>query len=344
MTTRILYLDDSGKPESQHASRAVVLGGFAIDAEEYATLARRILGAKGRFYPGRGVPQKWEIKSADIIKPNPWRRRKNRDFCAEVVRLLRVCGSTTYTTTIDKGRLNHPMRLSTSMPLQLQILAEHFGAECEMLGCTGMIIADWSGHQHDQHASECVASFVASCRLPLHPTVYYGSSHSTQAIQVADLLAGIRRRHAEGAYVWRPSTQNWRRFGRRASSAQPASSVRGRTTSPPSERTSRGCGIVAVSRVRLVGACAECNRSTRGHGASDRTRSLLFGSTSCASPPSRICFGLAGSPARSRASPETVTRRPHPPGSGRSARARPVVAAGRCAGAGSALCRRSGLR
>jgi hypothetical protein len=198
VSTRILYLDDSGKPESQHASRAVVLGGFAIDAQHYVTLSRRILGAKGRFYPGRGIPQNWEIKSADIIKPNPWRRRKNRDFCVEVVRLLRASGATTYTVTIDKSRMNHPMALSTSMPLQLQILAEHFAAECETLGRTGIIIADWSGHQHDQHASECVASFVASCRLPLHPAVYYGSSHSTQAIQVADLLAGVRRRRAEG--------------------------------------------------------------------------------------------------------------------------------------------------
>jgi hypothetical protein len=60
MMTRILYLDDSGKPESQHASRAVVLGGFAIDAERYATFARRIHGAKGRFYPGRGIPQNWD--------------------------------------------------------------------------------------------------------------------------------------------------------------------------------------------------------------------------------------------------------------------------------------------
>jgi Protein of unknown function (DUF3800) len=198
MRTRILYLDDSGKPERQHVSRAVVLGGFAIDAEHYPTLSRRILGAKGHFYPGRGIPQNWEIKSADIIKPNPWRRRKNRDFCSELVRLLRGTGATVYTATINKSRMNHPMTLSTSMPLQLQILAEHFAAECETLGRTGMVIADWSGHQYDQHASECVASFVASCRLPLHPAVYYASSQSAQAIQVADLLAGVRRRYAEG--------------------------------------------------------------------------------------------------------------------------------------------------
>lgn len=196
--TRILYLDDSGKPESQHASRAVVLAGFAIDAERYPALSRRILGAKGRFYPGRGIPQSWEIKSSDIIKPNPWRRRKNRDFCSEVVRLLRVSRATTYAVTIAKSRMNHPMTLSTSVPLQLQILAEHFAAECETLRRTGIVIADWSGHQHDQHVSECVASFVASCGLPLHPAVYYGSSHSTQAIQVADLIAGVRRRRAEG--------------------------------------------------------------------------------------------------------------------------------------------------
>jgi hypothetical protein len=197
VSTRILYIDDSGKPEQQHSSRAVVLAGFAIDAEEYPKLSRRILGAKGRFFGGRGLPQKWEIKSPEIIKPNPWKRAKNRRFCEEIVRLLGTSGATTYSVTIDKTVMKHAMTLSTSMPLQMQILAEHFAAECQALGRTGMLISDWSGHQHDQHASQCVASFVASYRLPLHPGVYYGSSHSIEAIQVADLLAGVRRRSQE---------------------------------------------------------------------------------------------------------------------------------------------------
>jgi hypothetical protein len=153
------------------------------------------------------------IKSADIIKPNPWRRRKNRDFCAEVVRLLRVSGATTYAVTIEKGRMNHPMALSTSMPLQLQILAEHFAAECETLGRVGMIIADWSGHQHDQHASECVASFVASCaclctppftmEAPTRPK-RYRSQTSSPAYGAGAQKAMMR---------WRPLTRSWPRFG-----------------------------------------------------------------------------------------------------------------------------------
>jgi hypothetical protein len=198
MSTRILYIDDSGKPEPQHESRAVVLAGFAIDAEDYGALSRRILGAKRAFYPGRGQPQSWEIKSPQIIKPNPWKRKKNQGFCDEVVRLLSNIGASTYAATVEKHRMHHPMTLATSMPLQLQILAEHFAAECQTMGRTGMLISDWSGHQHDQHASQCVASFVASCHLPLHPAVYYGSSHSVEGIQVADLIAGIRRRASEG--------------------------------------------------------------------------------------------------------------------------------------------------
>ncbi len=198
MSTRILYIDDSGKPEQQHASRAVALAGFAINSEDYGTLARRVLGAKKTFYPGRGLPHRWEIKSHEIIKPNPFKRAKNRRFCDEIVRLLTAMGATTYSATIDKKIMKHPMRLSTSMPLQLQILAEHFAAECNALGRIDLLISDWSGHQHDQHASRCVASFVASCQLPLHPAVYYGSSHSIEGIQVADLIAGIRRRATEG--------------------------------------------------------------------------------------------------------------------------------------------------
>jgi hypothetical protein len=156
--TRILFLDDSGKPDAAHASRAVVIGGFAIDAAEYPTFSRRILGAKN-FYPGRGVPQAWELKSSAVIKPNPWKRLKNRSLCAEVARL---------------------------------------GAECGALGRMGMVVADWSSHQQDQHASRCVASFVASRGIQVHPGVYYASSHSNEGIQASDLLAGVRRRVAEG--------------------------------------------------------------------------------------------------------------------------------------------------
>jgi hypothetical protein len=196
--TRILYVDDSGKPDAGHASKAVVLAGFAIDAEEYPTFSRRILGAKKAFHPARGLPQAWEIKSSDMIKPNPWNRAKNRKFCAEVLRLIKTSGGTAYSVTIVKANMNHAMTLATTTPLQLQALAEHFAAECQSLGRMGLIVADWSGHRYDQHASQCVASFVASGGMPLHPGVCYRSSRSIEGIQVADLIAGVRRRTVEG--------------------------------------------------------------------------------------------------------------------------------------------------
>ena len=198
MRTRILFLDDSGKPDSGHPSQAVVIAGLSIDADLYPTLSRRILGAKGRFFPSRGVPQAWELKSSQIIKPNPWKRSKNRKFCDELVRLARTLGGTAYSATIVKANMNHPMSLETTMPLQLQALVEHFDAECQALGRMGMVVADWSSHQHDQHASRCIASFVASRGLMFHPGVYYASSHSNEGVQAADIIAGVRRRAVEG--------------------------------------------------------------------------------------------------------------------------------------------------
>lgn len=169
MRTRLLFLDDSGKPDASHVSEVVAIAGFAIDSDRYPDFSRRILGAKARFYPGRGVPQAWELKSSRIIKPNPWKRAKNRAFCQELVRLIDVMGGSCFATTIDKRRLNHPMVLGTTMPLQ-----------------------------HDQHASQCVASFCASRQLLVHPGVYYASSHANEAIQVADVIAGVHRRAEEG--------------------------------------------------------------------------------------------------------------------------------------------------
>ncbi|HVE47893.1 MAG TPA: DUF3800 domain-containing protein [Acidimicrobiales bacterium] len=193
-----MYLDDSGKPDTNHVSGAVVIGGFAIDADLYPTFSRRFLGAKGRFFPQRGVPQAWEAKSTDIVKPNPWKRSKNRNFSFEVARIVETMAGTAFSATIIKSRMNHPMTLATTMPLQLQCLVEHFDTECRALGRTGMVVADWSSHHHDSHASQCVASFAASQGLTVHPCVYYASSHSSEGIQAADLIAAVRRRAAEG--------------------------------------------------------------------------------------------------------------------------------------------------
>jgi hypothetical protein len=198
MTSRVLFLDDSGKPDANHASNAVVIAGFSLPSGHVATLSRRVLGAKNKFHPKRGHPASWEVKAADFIKPNPWNRKKNRDFAEELVRIVAELGGTAYSVTIDKSKMINPMSLTQTMPLMLHGLVEHFEAECRYHSETGLIVADWSSHQADQHASRSVASYVASRRFDLHPSVYYASSTATEAVQVADLFAGARRRIAEG--------------------------------------------------------------------------------------------------------------------------------------------------
>lgn len=197
-STRVLFLDDSGKPSASDTSRAVVIGGFSIPSQNVRTLDRRIAGAKARFYPNRGDPGKWELKARRTINPNPWNRAKNRSFVKEILRILGQLDATVYTVTIDKRRLHHDMTLDTTTPLQLQALVEHFAVECAQHRETGMIVSDWSNHSLDAHASVCVATYVISRRLFLHPSMYYANSRTSHAIQVADLVSGIRRRSEEG--------------------------------------------------------------------------------------------------------------------------------------------------
>ena len=197
-STRVLFLDDSGKPSFQDATRAVVIGGFSIPSADVPILSRRIAGAKSHFYAERGDPGKWEVKAIRTIRRDFWSRSKNRNFLAEVVRILNQLQCTVYTVSIDKCRMHHPMTLKTTMPLQLQVLVEHFAVECGALGEMGLIVSDWSSHGLDAHASKSVASFVITRQLPLHPTVYYANSLSSHAIQIADLVAGTRRRAIEG--------------------------------------------------------------------------------------------------------------------------------------------------
>ena len=196
--TTVLFLDDSGKPAARDSSGAVVIGGFAIPSANVPTLSRRVGGAKSRYFRHLGDPSTWEIKAARTVAPNKLRRSKNRRFLGEVMRTLSDLDCTAYTVSIDKSRMHHDLALTTTMPLQLQALAEHFAVECAARDETGLIVSDWSSHDLDAHASKCVASFVSARDLPLHPGVYYADSLSSHAIQVADLVAGIRRRAIEG--------------------------------------------------------------------------------------------------------------------------------------------------
>ena len=197
--SRVLFVDDSGKPDANHQSHYVVLGGLALPSNEVTTFTRRVQAAKGRLLAKRGRPSDWECKSADFLKPNPWKRAVNREFCREVARIASGVGATVYSVSICKAAMHNPMGLKQTMPLMMQVLAEHFAAECEDLNATGIIVSDWSAQHLDEHLSSCVGSYVATQGLALHPSVYYASSRATVPIQVADLVAGATRMRAEGA-------------------------------------------------------------------------------------------------------------------------------------------------
>lgn len=196
--TRFLFLDDSGHPAPNYGSGAVVIGGVSVASGDVTTLSRRLLGAKSRIFPRRGQPASWEIKATDTIRPNRWKRAKNRELASEVVRILRGLGCTTYTATITKSGMKHPMSQHATMPLQIQCLMEHFAVECSLHGEVGAVVMDRSEQSLDAHTSRGAANYITSQGLSLHPGVYYADSVASQAIQAADLVAGTRRRAAEG--------------------------------------------------------------------------------------------------------------------------------------------------
>ena len=198
MSTRVLFLDDSGKPSLRHSSTAVVIGGFSVPSQHVAALSAEIAEAKLRFFRNRGDPAKWELKSKRTIVPRAWKRAGVRGFLSDLTRMLDRFDCTAYAVSVDKRRMHHQMSLPTMMSWQVQVLVEHFAAECAAGDETGIVVSDWSNHQLDAHVSRSVGSFVIARSLPLHPTVYYANSTSSHAIQVADLIAGIHRRSIEG--------------------------------------------------------------------------------------------------------------------------------------------------
>lgn len=194
----MLFLDDSGKPTPNHSTGAIVIGGFAVGSGQIGSFSRRLSGAKSRCFPNRGPSAAWELKSTDLIKPNALKRSANRSMVEETIKILALLGCTTYSATINKARMRHVMAKTTTAPLLLQALIEHFAVECAQRRETGIVVMDRSSAKLDAHATRCVTSYVAAHGLPLHPALYFADSASVPEIQAADLIAGIRRRSSEG--------------------------------------------------------------------------------------------------------------------------------------------------
>ena len=125
-------------------------------------------------------------------------RKRNRLLAQEVIRILEGVACTVYSASITKVNIHHQMAQKTTMPLLLQALVHHFAVECDRSREIGLMVVDRSSPKLDAHASHCVASYVTPRGLPLHPTVYYADSMTSQAVQVADLISGARRRSLEG--------------------------------------------------------------------------------------------------------------------------------------------------
>ena len=196
--TRMLYLDDSGAISFNHSSGAVVIGGFSIASTRVPKLTVRVAGAKAHHFPRRGSPHQWEMKSTDLLTPKGWRNRKNQALVLEVIRILGGLDCTTYTASINKAKMHHSMATKTSLPMQMQRLVEHFAVECAYRGEIGLVVMDRSDNRLDAHASHCVASYVTSKNLPLHPVVHYVDSMTSEPTQAADLISAIRRRTIAG--------------------------------------------------------------------------------------------------------------------------------------------------
>jgi hypothetical protein len=196
---RFLYLDDSGKPEPQHPSKVLAFAGFSVDQRKWHDVVRQISGAKGAHFPGRGKPWKWEVKGEDFLTANAWKRSKHRQFCSELVGILRRNECTVYATWVVKANATKPLDQNWVVPLCFQRLAAKFERELVEWGTHGAIVCDWSTYPLDRHVSNCVQSFVLKHEITsIVGGVSYGSSRSVATIQACDLIVGAYRRFAEG--------------------------------------------------------------------------------------------------------------------------------------------------
>lgn len=199
---RMLYLDDSGKSDPKHLSKYLVYAGLSFDDSEWRTLAKRITGAKAKYFPlrAKGRPNEWELKSADYLVRNSWQRKNNRDFCYELASVLQRSSCTVYAAAAEKARAKSALSETWLVPLMFQRMTAKLYDEIQQTGnATAMIVCDWSSHKLDRHISNCVGSYVVARSLDgVSSGVSYASSASTPIVQAADLIAGAFRISYEG--------------------------------------------------------------------------------------------------------------------------------------------------
>jgi len=123
---QILYLDDSGKVHVNDNSLAVVFAGFSVDEDRWHSLIRQITGAKAKFFPARGKPHEWEIKSADYLTLNNWLRAKKRQFCFELASILHRNQCRVYSISLEKKNAKDPLEEEKFVPLMLRRLIAKF--------------------------------------------------------------------------------------------------------------------------------------------------------------------------------------------------------------------------
>lgn len=196
---RFLYLDDSGKTDPKHSSRFVVYAGLSFPDREWYTINDRITGAKASCFPDRGAPNGWELKTKDFLLPNPWNRKKNRDFCYALVSILKRSSCSVYAVTAEKARAKNTLDETWLVPLMFQRLVAKLIDEVRQSKDTTKIVCDWSAYKLDRHVSVCVRSYVVSRGLrEMIGDVTYASSSSSTIVQAADLIAGAFRIWNEG--------------------------------------------------------------------------------------------------------------------------------------------------
>ena len=177
--TRVLFVDDSGKPSQNDGTHVMVIGGFSISSHDVSTFSRRVAGAKSRFFPQRGNPGTWELKARETIRPKRLRRSKNRKFLTEMCRILQALDCTIYSRVSTKAgcitewdsrpRLLSKWKLSWSIS-RLSVRRSRPPASSSLIGraITWMLmrVSVWPPTQFPIHSP-----FIPRCTSPTRPAL-----------------------------------------------------------------------------------------------------------------------------------------------------------------------------
>ena len=193
----LVYLDESGHPHPNDASKRPVIVAVCIDERDARAVAARLHGLKRDVL----ARERMEMKGSNLINRRPFRRRLEMvTFVEEFFSALLNLPVTVFSVIMEQPS-TVPDKSDSRLPDQFRFLTQRIQLLAESTNQMATLLFDGDAGQFGGlsfrfegflHRSEEGRSFTNITESP-----FFGDSKASAGIQIADMIASVIRQYEE---------------------------------------------------------------------------------------------------------------------------------------------------